>query len=127
MDLVGPLAVAGFERETRATVSAEAPMRAFGREVIAREVFPFHETHLRALEADPRDHARGVGGAAAPAIAVAAESRRERGRDLDAAAVAAGDPFARLRHGPAPSPGGARRGTAGKTCPPPPRSPPGRP
>src|SRR5258705_2836680 len=100
--LVGPVVVLRLEGEPRAAARAELAAHAFRRRVVADELRALHEFHLRALEADPRDDARSVRGAAAPAIAMRAEARGKGHLDLDRSAMAAG--LSGLRHGPSPSP-----------------------
>src|SRR5439155_18329744 len=73
--LVGPGAVLRLERDARAAARAELAVRARRRQVIAQQLRALRELDLRALEADPRDHARGVRRAAAPAVAMGAEAR----------------------------------------------------
>src|SRR5262249_39823305 len=67
--LVGPLPLVRLEREARAAVAAETPVRTLRRKVIAHQLLALREAHLHALEADPGHHAGCVRGAAAPAIA----------------------------------------------------------
>src|SRR5258708_19144369 len=72
--LVAPVVVLGLEREPRAAARAELAPRAFRRDIVADELRALGDADLRALEADPGDHARRVRGAAAVAIAVRAEA-----------------------------------------------------
>src|SRR5512142_1403470 len=89
--LVGPLPALRLEREPRAAPPAEPAVRALRGEIVAHEILALHVRHLRAPEADPGDHARRVGPAAALAVAMGAEARGKARDDLHAAAMATRD------------------------------------